>query len=112
MKKKYYRLKNGDILNLEDENLRELEDLSSEMEISDEEIINGKGEIEKYRAIYLDSLKSGRYQHVKTDNLFNEFIQHFYEYKDSALQLSKKDLSLLREYQLTGIKWQIGRAHV
>lgn len=105
MKKKYYRLKNGDILNLEDENLRELEDLSSEMEISDEEIINGKGEIEKYRAIYLDSLKSGRYQHVKTDNLFNEFIQHFYEYKDSALQLSKKDLSLLREYQLTGIKW-------
>lgn len=56
-KKKYYRLKNGDILNLEDESLKELSDLKDDLELSDAEIIAGHGAILKYRAIYLDSLK-------------------------------------------------------
>ena len=50
-KNKYYRLKNGDILNLEDESLNELENLVDDLDLSDEDIINGKGTIEKYRAI-------------------------------------------------------------
>ncbi len=104
LKKKYYRLKNGDILNLDDENLKELENISNEMEISDEDIINGKGEIQKYRAIYLDSLKS-HYKHVTTNNLFNQFIDHFYQYKDSALTIPEDSLKVLRDYQLTGVKW-------
>src|SRR5699024_5926754 len=55
-KNKYYRLKNGDILSLEDEALNELEELTNDLELSDEDIINGHGSILKYRAIYLDSL--------------------------------------------------------
>ena len=47
-KKKYYRLKNGDIINLEDESLQELNNLTEELELTDEEIINGKGSILKY----------------------------------------------------------------
>ena len=102
-KKKYYRLKNGDIINLEDESLQELKNLTEELELTDEEIINGKGSILKYRAIYLDSLKKTKYSIISTDNLFDNFIKNFYEYKDSNLSL--EDTSILRDYQLTGVKW-------
>lgn len=102
-KKKYYRLKNGDIINLEDESLQELNNLTEELELTDEEIINSKGSILKYRAIYLDSLKKTKYSIISTDNLFDNFIKNFYEYKDSNLSL--EDTSILRDYQLTGVKW-------
>lgn len=102
-KKKYYRLKNGDILNLEDEALQELSELTTELELSDEDIIKGNGSILKYRAIYLDSLKNTKYNIIKTDNLFDEFINKFYEYKDAKLTLD--DISILRDYQVTGVKW-------
>ncbi len=102
-KKKYYRLKNGDIINLKDESLQELNNLTEELELTDEEIINGKGSILKYRAIYLDSLKKTKYSIISTDNLFDNFIKNFYEYKDSNLSL--EDTSILRDYQLTGVKW-------
>lgn len=102
-KKKYYRLKNGDIINLEDESLQELNNLTEELELTDEEIINGKGSILKYRAMYLDSLKKTKYSIISTDNLFDNFIKNFYEYKDSNLSL--EDTSILRDYQLTGVKW-------
>lgn len=104
-KKKYYRLKNGDILNLEDESLKELSDLKDDLELSDAEIIAGHGSILKYRAIYLDSLKNTKYNIIKTDNLFDNFIDKFYKFKDINLTLSKDELKILRDYQVTGVKW-------
>ena len=79
-KKKYYHLKNGDIINLEDDNLNELNEVVDDMDISDEDIINGKGKILKYRALYLDSLRRTKYKHVETNNIFDEFINNFYKY--------------------------------
>ena len=104
-KKKYYRLKNGDILNLEDESLKELSDLKDDLELSEAEIIAGHGAILKYRAIYLDSLKNTKYNIIKTDNLFDNFIDKFYKFKDINLTLSKDELKILRDYQVTGVKW-------
>lgn len=103
-KKKYYQLKNGDIVNLEDENLMELNDVIENMEITDGDIIKGKGTILKYRAIYLDSLKS-KYKSIETNNLFDDFINNFYKYKDCNISLDKNDLKILRDYQVTGVKW-------
>lgn len=104
-KKKYYHLKNGDILNLEDDNLNELSEIVDDMDISDEDIIKGKGTILKYRALYLDSLRKTKYKHVETDSIFDNFIDNFYKYKDSNINLDKNDLKILRDYQITGVKW-------
>ena len=104
-KKKYYHLKNGDIINLEDDNLNELNEVVDDMDISDEDIINGKGKILKYRALYLDSLRKTKYKHVETNNIFDEFINNFYKYKDSNINLDNNDLKILRDYQITGVKW-------
>lgn len=104
-RKKYYRLKNGNILNLEDESLKELSELKDDLELSDADIIAGHGTILKYRAIYLDSLKNTKYNIINTDNLFNNFINKFNKYKDVELTLSEDELKILRDYQLTGVKW-------
>lgn len=102
-KKKYYRLKSGDILSLDNEDLIELANISNDLELTDEEIIAGKGSILKYRALYLDSIKNHKYNIIKTDSLFDNFIDNFYKYKNAQLTIS--DLSSLRDYQVVGVKW-------
>lgn len=105
-KKKYFRLKSGDIINLEeDKDLRELQALTEDMNLKEKDIENGEGTIPKYRAIYLDSLKNNKYHIINTNNLFQELIDKFNTYKDSKIKLTKKEKELLRDYQLEGVKW-------
>lgn len=105
-KKKYYRLKSGDIIDLnESENLKEFDNLINDMELSTKEIKEGSGIIPKYRAIFLDSIKKEKYHIIKTNNLFDELIKNFSSYKNKEIHLSKKDNETLRDYQLTGVKW-------
>ena len=99
--KKYYKLKNGDILNLENNELKELNNLIEDMDIDTE----SNGEIPKYRAIYLDSLKNKKYNIIETDNLFDNFINKFNKYKDSNIEFTKDELNILRDYQVVGVKW-------
>ena len=46
-------------------------ELTEELELTDEDIINGHGSILKYRAIYLDSLKDGGSKIYKYDSKIN-----------------------------------------
>ncbi len=103
--KKYYRLKSGDIIDLDNKDLEELEKLTEEMDLSKNDIKKGNGVIPKYRAIYLDSLKNTKYHIIETNNLFDDLIDKFNKYKDSDVDLSKSDKELLREYQVDGVKW-------
>ena len=106
-KKKYYKLKSGDFLNLENDiELQKFNNLTEDMELANKDIENGGGEIPKYRAIYFDSLKKSRYKNViTTNNLFDDLISKFKSFKDENINLSKKELGILRDYQLTGVKW-------
>ncbi len=101
-KKKYHKLKSGDIVSLEDKSLNELNDLVEDLDI---DYKNGSGEIPKYRAIYLDSLKDKKYNIIKTDNLFNNFIEKFNNYYNNQLEFTKKEKEVLRPYQITGVEW-------
>ena len=104
-KKKYYRLKSGDILSLEQESLQQLEELTEDLELSSTDLANGRGVIPKYRAIYLDMLKEGKYNIIETDSLFQEFIDQFKTYQTVELQFTDQELKTLRDYQLEGVKW-------
>ncbi len=106
-KKRYYKLKNGDILNLEgNKELQEFNTLVDDMELANKDILAGSGTIPKYRAIYFDSLKRNRYSNViSTNNLFDDLINKFNSFKNSEINLTKKEFAILRDYQLTGVKW-------
>ena len=103
-KKKYFKLKSGNYLNLDNDNIKQLENLVDDINLSSKDIKNGSGIIPKYRAIYLDSLKD-KYNIIKTNSLFNDFINTFLKYKDINLSLTKKDKEVLRDYQEVGVKW-------
>lgn len=105
-KKKYYRLKSGNIIDLtENKELQELSNLTNEMGISKTDLEKGNGTIPKFRAIYLDSLKKDAYNIIETDNSFTELISNFKKFKNNKLAFSKDEKDLLREYQLEGVKW-------
>ncbi len=99
-KKKYFRLKSGNILSLEQKDLEELKDLTDELELS----LSG-GEIPKYRALYLDSIKEKKYHIIETDSSFQTFIHRFLEYQNVDLSFTEEELKVLRDYQISGVKW-------
>ena len=98
-KKKYYRLKSGDILDLLDPSLKELEELKEDLELEE-----NSGEIPKFRALYLDSLRN-KNRFIRTNTLFDSFIKNFKEYKNAPVVFSKEEEKLLRPYQKEGVKW-------
>lgn len=102
-KKKYFKLKNGNLINIEnDDNLKELNEFMDTMHLNGDDIENGI--IPKYRALYIDSLKD-EYHIIKTDNMFDNFIKNFNEYKNLNVKLTKKEKDVLRDYQEVGVKW-------
>ena len=104
-KKKYFKLKNGDIVKLDqDDEIEQFGEMIDNLELNQGDIANGVVEIPKYRAIYLDSLHK-RYDFVETNNLFDEFISKFNQYKDVSLSLNSRDKTILRDYQIIGVKW-------
>ncbi|MBP3701088.1 MAG: SNF2 helicase associated domain-containing protein [Lachnospiraceae bacterium] len=55
-KKRFYRLKNGDFLNMEDENLHMLDQLMQDLRLSPKDFVKGKMQLPAYRALYLDQM--------------------------------------------------------
>lgn len=105
-KKRYYKLKSGDILALEEnQNLKAFRDLTEEMELEEKDLKEGEGSISKYKAIYLDSLKAGKNFKIKTNNLFKQLIDDFHSYKDSQISFTAKEKKVLRPYQMEGVRW-------
>ena len=100
LKNKYYKLKNGKILNTSDKSLKQLQEV---YEVLDIDYDNTSGQIPKYRALYLDSVKD--YGIINTGGMFDEFIKNFNKYKDVDITLKEDDKKLLRDYQLVGVKW-------
>ena len=105
-KKHYHRLKNGSIIDLNaDKNLQNLGELTDELDLTKKEITEGLGTIPKYRALYLDSLKNSYHSLISTNDNFDNLIKQFKTYKDKDIPLDKKELKILRDYQVTGVKW-------
>lgn len=105
-KKRYYKLKNGNIVDLENNSeLKELDNIFSDLELSSRDIVDGNVVVPKYRALYIDSLKKNRYKSIKTDNSFDKFIDNFNRFKDVDITFDKLDSKILRDYQKDGVKW-------
>ena len=108
LKKKYYRLKDGSFLDLQNSKEVEfLEKLATGLDIDYKDLENGEVTLPAYRSLYLNQLLKG----IKG----TEVIKNF-EYKTMVNQLNKEQLeedikvpenlnSILRYYQKTGFKW-------
>ncbi|MDE6365787.1 MAG: SNF2 helicase associated domain-containing protein [Lachnospiraceae bacterium] len=104
--KKYYRLKNGDFVNLEDENLQMLRELMDTMHLPPKDFVKGKMHLPVYRTLYLDKLleeKEGVY--TSRDHTFREMVKNFKTISDADYEVPDSLRRVMRSYQKNGFKW-------
>ena len=106
MNKKYYRMKNGSFVNIEDSALQELSAILDGMHVSEKEMNSGVIKVPKYRSLYIDnSLKDSEMIKVDRDSSFKDIIRGIRNVKDSDFAVPPALKSILRNYQKTGFRW-------
>ena len=107
-KKKFYRLKNGSYIKLEDnESMQFLEDFTTNMEIDSKDLEKGIITLPTYRTLYLDRmLKSLKSVNVKKDNSYQEMINKLETGdQNEDIQIPAGLNANLRNYQKVGYQW-------
>lgn len=104
--KKYYRMKNGSFVNLEDSALQELTSILEGMRVNEKEIDSGVIHVPKYRSLYLDnSMKEVNMIKVDRDSSFKDIVRSIRNVEDADYQVPKEMKSILRNYQKVGFRW-------
>lgn len=105
-KKKYYRLKNGDFLSLEDESIKTVDELMTSLRMSPRELMKGNVRLPLYRALYLDSLLEKNEEiYSNRDSHFRRLVKSFKTVKDADFEIPVSLKGLMRGYQETGYRW-------
>lgn len=105
-RKKYFRLKDGSFLNLDNDYFSTMEHLVDDLNITSDQLESGHLTLPKYRSIYLDSLiKNNSWVNASKDQSFKEMIRNIKESDDIDYELPCQLSNVMRNYQKTGYKW-------
>ena len=105
-KKKYYRLRSGEFLNVDENGLMTVARMTDSLGIGREELLSGVVKVPVYRALYLDSvLKEGNGITFYRDNLFRAVVRGMKSVEDSDYVVPESLQQVLRGYQKTGYRW-------
>lgn len=105
-RKKYFRLQNGEILNLEQSGFGFLSNLQEDLNLTKAELRAGIAEVPTYRSLYLDLLMNENASRITVtkDAMFHDFMTRFDTIKDKSYPLPDIHATL-RPYQLEGYHW-------
>lgn len=104
--KKYYRLKDGSFLNLEDETIGDFLELAEGLDLEFDKDNIQEVSVPRYYALYLDNiLKTGKGIKSERDNTFKEIVRDLRNVDDTAFQVPEHLNNILRNYQKTGFRW-------
>lgn len=106
-KKRYYRLKNGDFLNLEEDgSLQTLAEMMDALRMSPKEMLKGNVKLPLYRALYLDKLLEKNEEiYSSRDSYFREMVKDFKTLNDADFEEPPSLVGIMRGYQRTGYRW-------
>lgn len=105
-RKKFYRLKNGDFMNVDEDGIAILSELKSGLNLSDSQLRKGVVEIPKYRALYLDAqLKDKQALPVLKNKDFKSLVRNMKTIEDNDFEIPASLEPILREYQKRGYMW-------
>ncbi len=117
IKKKYYRLKNGSFINLEDKTIHEVAHILNSLNVKEKlkaDASDEEGEfseerhtllLDKQQALYLDKAFSSHEFVFERDRDFMALTDKILNPSRTEHELPKGILADLRPYQLTGYKW-------
>ena len=108
LKKKFYRLKDGTFMKLENnEAMKFLEDLTTNMEIETKDLVDGVMRLPVYRTLYLEKmLQSLNNVKVQRDSSYEKMIEQLEnEGESDEIELPQDLQASLRNYQKVGYQW-------
>lgn len=105
-KKKFYRLRTGEFMDMDEDGIRVLSELRENLQISEAKLKSGEITIPKYRALYLDTrLKEQDDLQVEKNREFRMLIRNMKTAEENDFELPDNLQAQLREYQKTGFWW-------
>lgn len=105
-KKKYVRLKNGDFLDVREDGLGLLAEISEDLRLTESGLKKGHVNVPKYRAMYLDAaLKSNQELSVEKNREFKGMVRNMKTIEDSDYEVPDSLRSIMRGYQKSGFLW-------
>ncbi|MGN0400559.1 MAG: SNF2 helicase associated domain-containing protein [Blautia sp.] len=106
-RKKYYRMKNGDFVSLENEGLSLVSELAESLDITGKELKEGSITVPKYRASYIAETLKKKGENVKADRSpeFKKLVRDMNSYEDSDFEVPAELHADLRTYQQNGFRW-------
>lgn len=105
-KKKYYRMKNGEFLQLSGGGLQALDSLTADLGLKKSEFQAGEAKIPACRAFYLDSLSGdGRMKLFQRDEAYGMMVRDLKTAQSVSYAVPAVLEKTLREYQKIGYTW-------
>ncbi len=105
-KKRYYRMKNGEFLELSDDGLLAVSRLSEDLGLGKGELTSGQLRLPAYRAFYLDSLfREDSRVAFSRDRQFTSMVRDLRDVEDVDAKVPAHLNEVLRGYQRTGFAW-------
>jgi hypothetical protein len=105
-KKKYVRLKNGDFLDIRDDDLGLLAEVSQALHLTETNLKKGAVNVPKYRAMYLDAaLQNNSVLTIEKNRDFKGMVRNMKTIEDSDYEVPDSLKGVMRGYQKTGFLW-------
>ncbi|AFV03527.1 Superfamily II DNA [Dehalobacter sp. UNSWDHB] len=106
MKKKYYRLRDGSFLDLQQHDLEAMSKLLDHLDLKGQDLTNQTLHLPKFRALYIDSfLRQADLSGIQRNKAFKQLVQSILEPQDGEYDPPLPLQQVLRDYQKTGFKW-------
>lgn len=105
-KKKFYRLKSGDFVNMEGEGINALLEMKEGLRLTKKQLEQEQVVLPKYHALYLDEeLKEWQSVSAHKNKEFKALIRNMKTVEDNDFEIPAEMESILREYQKRGFLW-------
>lgn len=106
-RKKYYRMKNGDFMSIEDNSIEVLSELTQGLGLSKQQLLQGQMLLPKYRTNYIDTVLRKHPENIDIERSsdFKKIVRNMREYVDSDFEVPEGLHAKLRNYQKEGFRW-------
>ncbi|MGN1140134.1 MAG: DEAD/DEAH box helicase, partial [Oliverpabstia sp.] len=110
-KKKYYRLKSGDFIRMDEDEMQVLYDLKEDLLLTDKQLKEAMISLPRYRALYLDGRLRGEGIQTSKNREFKQLVRDMKTIEDNDFEIPDSLIPILREYQKTGFLWMKTLCH-
>ncbi len=105
-KRRFYRMKDGSFINLDEEKFQHLSDIMESLQMTPKEFVEGNTKIPAYRTLYIEKMleESGDIE-ADRDRKFKELVKAFKTIDDADFIVPDSLKNVLRRYQKVGYRW-------